>query len=134
MVTKVSELLALADRMLKAFRKIECFVFEASELEKVRDLVVKAGIDKYVEIRPVDERYPYIFAVVPARRGLDRECVTRIESMLSRGELSHNEYKKYKTELIEQCIISLEAERAKKVASELESYISKLKAGREPSH
>lgn len=123
----MSELLALAERVVRAFKRIGCFIFEAPELERVRDLVVKAGIEKYVDVKPVDERYPYIFAVAPSRRGLDKECISRIEAMLSKGELSQDEYKRYKTELLEQCIHSLESERAKKVVEVLEEYINKLK-------
>ncbi|MEM1695767.1 MAG: hypothetical protein QXJ18_03110 [Desulfurococcaceae archaeon] len=123
----MSELVSLVERVITAFKKIECFIFEIHELEKVRDLVIKAGIEKYVEIRPVDERYPYIMALVPSRRGLDRDCIALLERMLSRGEISQDEYKKYKIELLEQCILSLETEKAKEIVRILEDYYRKLK-------
>ncbi|MEM1642273.1 MAG: hypothetical protein QW123_02485 [Desulfurococcaceae archaeon] len=123
----MSELVSLVERVIMAFKKIECFIFEIHELEKVRDLVIKSGIEKYVEIRPVDERYPYIMALVPSRRGLDRDCIALLERMLSQGEISQDEYKKYKIELLEQCILSLETERAKEIVRILEDYYRKLK-------
>ncbi|MEM0199016.1 MAG: hypothetical protein QXX72_01880 [Desulfurococcaceae archaeon] len=123
----MSELVSLVERVIMAFKKIECFIFEIHELEKVRDLVIKSGIEKYVEIRPVDERYPYIMALVPSRRGLDRDCIALLERMLSQGEISQDEYKKYKIELLEQCILSLETEKAKEIVRILEDYYRKLK-------
>lgn len=120
--------MSLAERMIKAFKKFNCFVFEAKELEKVRDLIVKAEIDKYVEVRAVDDRYPYIYAVIAARKGIERECLSRIEALLSKGDLSQNDYKKYKRELLEQCIMSMERERVKEVVSTLDKYLSKISA------
>jgi len=122
----VSEYVALAKNMIKAFKKFGCFIFESKDLEKVRDLVVKAEVDKVVEIRLVDERYPYIYIVSASRRGVERECISIIEAMLSRGELAQNEYKRYKRELLEQCIVSMEKERVKEVVSMLEKYVSRI--------
>jgi hypothetical protein len=117
----------LAERIIKALKKYGCFIFESTELEKVRDLAVKSEILKLVEIRPVDEKYPYVFAMVAAKRGIDRECTSIVESMISRGEISQNEYKRYKKELLEQCLVSMERERIKEVISTLEDYISRIK-------
>jgi hypothetical protein len=117
----------LAERIIKALKKYGCFIFESTELEKVRDLAVKSEILKLVEIRPVDEKYPYVFAMVAAKRGIDRECASIVESMISRGEISQNEYKRYKKELLEQCLVSMERERIKEVISTLEDYISRIK-------
>ncbi|MEM0246745.1 MAG: hypothetical protein QXH02_00385 [Desulfurococcaceae archaeon] len=119
----------MAENMIKAFKRFGCFVFEAKELERVKDLVVKAEISKHVEVRLVDERYPHIYAVVVSRKNIDKECLSRIESMLSRGELPHNEYKRYKRELLEQCILSMEKERVKEVISVLEKYVAKISGG-----
>lgn len=127
----MNKLASFIERVLVAFKKIECFIFEVHELEKVKDLVIKSGIDKYIEIRPVDERYPYILALIPSRRGLDRECIARVETMLSRGELSQEEYKRYRTELLEQCIRSLITERVKEIVKTLEEYHKKLKLSQE---
>lgn len=125
----MSEYVILAKNMIKAFRKFGCFVFEASDLEKVKDLIVKAEISKYVDVKLVDERYPYIYAVVASRRGIDKECLSVIESMLSKGELSQNDYKRYKRELLEQCVLSTEKERVKEVIAVLEKYIAKISTG-----
>lgn len=125
----MSEHASLAERVVKALRRFGCFIFESKDLEKVKDLVVKAEIDKLVEIRPVDERYPYVYAVVASRKGIDRECISRIEAMLSKGELTQNEYKLYKRELLEQCIISMEKEKIKEIIAALERYISRISTG-----
>ncbi|MEM4482108.1 MAG: hypothetical protein QXK88_00995 [Desulfurococcaceae archaeon] len=122
----MNELLSLSEKVIKALRKFGCYIFESRELEKVRDLAIKAEINKFVEIKPVDERYPHIFAMIVARRGIERECIARVESMLSRGELSQSEYKRYKRELLEQCIVSLEKERVKEVIAALEKHSSMI--------
>lgn len=124
----MSEKLALLDRVISSFKKLECFIFELHELEAVRDLVIKAGIDKDVEIRPVDERYSYIIALIPSSRGIERECIAIIETALSKGELSQNDYKRYKSELLEQCVQSLRFEKVKKIVNTLEEYRAKLVA------
>jgi hypothetical protein len=113
--------------MIKAFRNFNCFFFEDKELERVRDVIVKAEIDKLVEVRPVDEKYPYILAVIASHRGLEQECVSIVDSLLAKGSISQEEYKKYRRELVEQCIISLEKERVKEVISMLEKYLARIK-------
>lgn len=115
--------------MIKAFKRFGCFVFEAEELEKIRDLLVKAEIDKLIEVRLVDERYPYIYIAVIRRRGIERECLSRVEALLAKGSISQNYYKKYKRELIEQCINSLEREKSREIVEILERYLSKITIG-----
>ncbi|MEM1830979.1 MAG: hypothetical protein QXJ97_05560 [Desulfurococcaceae archaeon] len=97
------------------------------ELEKVRDLVIKAEITKLVELKPIDERYPYIFAMVASRKGIDKECMGIVESMLAKGEITQNDYKRYKRELLDQCMTSLERERVKEIISAIETYLLKIK-------
>jgi hypothetical protein len=125
----VSELVALVERMIKAFRSFGYFFFEDRELQRVRDVLVKAEIDKLVEVKPVDEKYPYIVAVTASRRNLEHECVSRVDSLLAKGSISQDEYKRYRRELIEQCIISLEKERVKEIVKMLENYLAKIKQG-----
>jgi hypothetical protein len=125
----VSELVALVERMIKAFRSFGYFFFEDKELQRVRDVLVKAEIDKLVEVKPVDEKYPYIVAVTASRRNLEHECVSRVDSLLAKGSISQDEYKRYRRELIEQCIISLEKERVKEIVKMLENYLNKIKQG-----
>jgi hypothetical protein len=123
----VSELVALVERMIKAFRNLGCFFFESTELQRVRDVLVKAEMEKLVEVRPVDEKYPYIMAVVASRRGLEQECTSRVESLLARGSISQDEYKRYKRELVEQCITSMEKERVKEIVKILEEYLARIR-------
>lgn len=125
----MSELVALVERMIKAFRSFGYFFFEDKELQRVRDVLVKAEIDKLVEVKPVDEKYPYIVAVTASRRNLEHECVSRVDSLLAKGSISQDEYKRYRRELIEQCIISLEKERVKEIVKMLENYLNKIKQG-----
>jgi hypothetical protein len=125
----VSELVALVERMIKAFRSFGYFFFEDKELQRVRDVLVKAEIDKLVEVKPVDDKYPYIVAVTASRRNLEHECVSRVDSLLAKGSISQDEYKRYRRELIEQCIISLEKERVKEIVKMLENYLNKIKQG-----
>ena len=123
----MSELVALVERMIKAFRNFGCFFFESTELQRVRDVLVKAEMEKLVEVRPVDEKYPYIMAVVASRRGLEQECTSRVESLLARGSISQDEYKRYKRELVEQCITSMEKERVKEIVKILEEYLARIR-------
>lgn len=123
----MSELILLVERMIKAFRNFGCFFFEDKELERIRDVIVKAEIDKLVEVRPVDEKYPYIMAVIASRRGLEQECVSTVDSLLAKGSISQDEYKRYRRELVEQCVISLEKERVREVIDMLEKYLAKIK-------
>ncbi|MCC6040934.1 MAG: hypothetical protein LM557_02025 [Desulfurococcaceae archaeon] len=125
----MSELVALVERMIKAFRSFGYFFFEDKELQRVRDVLVKAEIDKLVEVKPVDDKYPYIVAVTASRRNLEHECVSRVDSLLAKGSISQDEYKRYRRELIEQCIISLEKERVKEIVKMLENYLNKIKQG-----
>jgi len=123
----MSELVILVERIIKAFKNFGCFFFESSELQRVRDVLVKAEVEKLVEVRPVDEKYPYIMAVIASRRGLEQECVSRVDSLLVKGSISQDEYKRYRKELIEQCIISLEKERVKEIVKILEDYLARVK-------
>jgi len=58
-----------------------------------------------------------------SRKGLDKECISRVESMLARGEINQLEYKRYRRELVEQCINSMEKEIVKEVVANLEKYV-----------
>lgn len=127
----MSGLVTLVERMIKAFRNFGSFFFESSELQRVRDVLVKAEIEKLVEVRPVDERYPYIMAVIASRRGLEQECVSRVDSLLAKSAISQDEYKRYRRELVEQCIISLERERVKEIVKILEEYLARVKQASE---
>ncbi len=127
----MSGLIILVERMIKAFRNFGCFFFESNELQSVRDILVKAEIEKLVEVRPVDEKYPYIMAVIASRRGLEQECISRVDSLLAKSVISQDEYKRYRRELVEQCLISLEKERVKEIVKILEEYLARVKQASE---
>ncbi|MEM3926296.1 MAG: hypothetical protein QXU13_01765 [Desulfurococcaceae archaeon] len=114
--------------MLKAFKRYDCYIFEHTELERIRDLIVKAEIQSLVEVKQVDPRYPYIYIVAVRKRLLEQECISRVNELLSKGEISQDEYKWYRRELVEQCIISMEREKSKEVSNVLEKYLERLRA------
>lgn len=123
----MASIVQLAERVIAAFTHYGCFIFERHELENVKTLVALSGLGELVEIRLVDERYPGIYILTTWTRQIERECVLKIKELASRSEITSIEYKKYKRELIEQCIISKSREHAKKVVEILEDYSRKMK-------
>jgi len=124
----VSDVLSLAERVMKAFSKYNCFIFEEKELQAVRDLMTAAELKGLVEIKQVDPRYPGIYIATVWTRSIERECLSRVDILLSEGRLSENEYKKYRAELVEQCILSMERELSRKIVDVLSGYISRLRS------
>lgn len=124
----MSDIVVLAERMVKAFSRYNCFIFEENELEKVRDLVIAAELKGLVEVKQVDPRYPYIYIATPWTRSLEKDCVSRVNIMLTEGRLTQEEYKKYRANLIEQCIVSGEVEASKRIVEALTRHINKLKS------
>lgn len=88
---------------------------------------MKAEIRELVEMKPADDRYPHILVLRPNRKMLVSECRAKVKKALSVGDISQLEYKKYSKELVEQCIVSLEREKAKEIVSVIEKYIAKVK-------
>lgn len=117
----------LAERIIAAFTHYGCFIFEKQELENVKTLVALSGLGELVEIRLVDERYPDIYILTTWTRQVERECILKIKELASRSEITSIEYKKYRRELIEQCIISKSREHARKTVELLEEYLRKMK-------
>ncbi|MGC8954195.1 MAG: hypothetical protein ACP5N5_05715 [Desulfurococcus sp.] len=124
----MSDIIDLAERMARAFSRYNCFIFEENELEKVRDLVIAAELKGLVEVKQVDPRYPYIYIVTPWTRSLEKDCVSRVNIMLTEGRLTQEEYKKYRANLIEQCMVSGEVEVSKRIVEALTRHINKLKS------
>lgn len=124
----MSDVLSLAERVMKAFSKYNCFIFEESELQAVRNLMTAAELKGLVEIKQVDPRYPGIYIATVWTRSIEKECLSRVDILLSEGRLSENEYKKYRAELVEQCILSMERELSRKIVDALSGYISRLRS------
>ncbi|MCY0867745.1 MAG: hypothetical protein OWQ48_00725 [Desulfurococcus sp.] len=123
----------LAKRVSKAFSRYNCFIFEENELENVRNLIIMAELKGIVEVKQLDPRYPGIYIATVWTKRIERECISLVEGMLSKGQLTPEEYKKYRNELIEQCIVSMEIEESKKVVEALSRYIDRLKSTSEVS-
>ncbi|ADV64592.1 hypothetical protein [Desulfurococcus mucosus] len=116
----------LAERVMKSFSRYNCFIFEESELQAVKDLIVAAELKGLIEIRQLDPRYPYIYVATVWTKSIERDCVTQVNNLLSEGRLTQEEYKKYRVELVEQCMVSREIEAAKRVVEALGRYIERL--------
>ncbi|WP_434731132.1 hypothetical protein WLZ34_05970 [Thermogladius sp. KZ2Tp1] len=120
-------ILELAERVLKAFKHYEAFIFEASELAQVRELVAKSELTGLVVIRRVDPRYEDIYVMAPWSLDFEKDCLSKIQQLLAEGRLSPEEYKRKRLSLLEQCVNSMERERARLIIGKLENYIKSIK-------
>lgn len=125
----MSELIDLAKRMIKAFKNFECFVFEKDEIDKVRELLVKANIRNLVRIKKADPRYEYIYVVVPWSREFENICAAKVKELVADGMIDRETYNKRYNNLITQCIKHYERERAKEIVGKLEKYIGSSSGG-----
>ncbi len=115
--------LDLANRILKAFKRFECFVFEKDELEKVKKFIHSSGLYKLVLLRRADPRYEYIYILMPWSIDFEQICVSQVKKLLADGRINHEQYRKYYLLMIDQCIRHYERERVKEIISFLEKYI-----------
>ena len=120
-----SELLELAKRVLNAFKHYECFVFEKSELDKVKKLLEDAGLRKHVVVRRADPRYEEIYIILPWQQTFETECVNYVTKLVAEGKVNKNYYKKNRNLMILQCIKHMEREKVKEIISLLENYIER---------
>ncbi|MET1160793.1 MAG: hypothetical protein ABWW65_07525 [Thermoprotei archaeon] len=119
-----SKLQELAKRMINAFKHYECFVFEKSELELVRELLKRLDLNKKLLMRRADPRYEDIYILLPWRLEFEQECLAEINRMRSEKRIDEDIYAKYYKVMILQCIKHHEREELKEVISTLEKYIS----------
>jgi hypothetical protein len=117
----------LAERVLTAFKHYECFIFEASELQSVRELIAKSELTGLVVVRRVDPRYEDIYIMAPWSLDFEKECLSKIQQLLADGRLSPDEYKRKRLSLVEQCVRSLEREKSRLIIERLEKYIKSIK-------
>ncbi|WP_440059721.1 hypothetical protein ACSU1N_00760 [Thermogladius sp. 4427co] len=121
------EVIELAERVLNAFKRYECFIFEAQELQSIRELVAKSELTGLVVVRRVDPRYEHLYILAPWSLDFEKECLSLVQNMLAEGRLSLNDYKRKRDSLIEQCIVSKERERVRVIIEKLENYIKSIK-------
>ncbi|MEM0378853.1 MAG: hypothetical protein QXP68_04405 [Thermosphaera sp.] len=130
----MSEIISITERILKAFKYYGCFVFEKQELGVVKDFVIKSELTGLVTIRKADPRYEDIYIMTSSLKGFEQECVSKIDELLSRGQIALDQYKRMRAELIEQCITSMEHERVKQIIEKIERYYQKfVKSSSPPS-
>ncbi len=113
----------LLERMLKAFKHYNCFIYGKEEHEKVRGLLEETGLMAKVWIGYVDPRYPHIYIVKPRSRDLERECIIEIENLFRSGSIRREDYLKMRDEMIKQCINHYTYERGKEIISIMEELI-----------
>ncbi|ADG90636.1 hypothetical protein [Thermosphaera aggregans] len=123
----MSEALEITERVLKAFKYYRCFVFEKHELPTVKDFVVKSELTGLVIIKKVDPKYEDIYILTASIKGFEQECISKVDELLSRGQIPLDQYKKMRNELVEQCITSMEHERVKEIIGKIEKYYQKLR-------
>jgi|GEM_PF-1623695 len=117
------------ERMIKALRHFDCYVFEKEDLEIVRKIAELTGIKKIATIRKADPRYEHIFILAPRNIDLENECRLKARQLLAEGKIDRLQYKKYFDMFVVQCIRHKERERVKEIISKLEHYISGVKGG-----
>ncbi len=117
------------ERMIKALKHFDCYVFEKEDLDIVRQIVDLAGIRKIATIRKADPRYEYIYVLVPRSIDLEDECRLKARQLLAEGKIDRLQYKKYFDYFVVQCIRHKERERVKEIISRLEHYIRGVSGG-----
>ncbi len=117
------------ERMIKALKHFDCYVFEKEDLEIVSKIAELAGIRKMVTIRRADPRYEYIYVLAPRNIDLEDECRLKARQLLAEGKIDRLQYKKYFDYFVVQCIRHKERERVKEIISRLEHYIRGVKGG-----
>ncbi len=119
----------LLERMIKAFKHYNCFIYEKEEHDKVRKLLGKTGLMGKVWIGYVDPRYPHIYIVKPKFHDLERECLMEIENLFHKGSIRKEDYAKMKDEMIKQCINHYTYERSREIILIMEKILEEKNNG-----
>lgn len=122
----MSKIINLAEKALRAFEYYGCYVFESDVLEDVKRLLVLAEVNELVEVKLVDEKYPYIYIATAWTRAVERECVTKVKELAAKNEIPPHIYKRYYPELVEQCILSKEKEMVKEIINRIRKYLERM--------
>ncbi|OYT37759.1 MAG: hypothetical protein B6U89_06885 [Desulfurococcales archaeon ex4484_58] len=119
----MSEKIDLAKRILNAFKHFECFVFESSELKKVKEVLNDTGLNKLVVMKKADPRYDHIYILLPWNIEFEQECVSKVKELLASRRINNDYYKKNYLLLIDQCVKHHIKERVKEIINVLQRYI-----------
>ncbi len=117
------EIIDMAKRMIKAFKNIQCFVFERDEIHVVRKVIDEVGLSRLVRIGRADKRYPYIYIVKPNLNPFMKECSDKAEKTILEGRVREEYKKQFRIEYIRQCLNHYEHERVKEIIGLLEKYL-----------
>ncbi len=117
------KVLEIAKRMLRAFKHIQCFVFEKEELEDVRRAIRRIGLGKHVRVRLVDPKYPLIYIVRPNITECIEECRRKADEQILRGLVREELKKHFRIEFISQCRNYCEHEKVKEIVGILEKFL-----------
>ncbi len=117
------------ERMIKALKHFDCYVFEKEDIEIVNKIAELTRIKKIATIRKADPRYEYIYVLAPRSIDLEDECRLKARRLLAEGKIDRLQYKKYFDYFVVQCIRHKERERVKEIISRLEHYIRGVKGG-----
>ncbi len=119
----VNDIVEIVKRMVKAFKNIQCFIFERDELLVVRKAVDETGVSRLVKLERADKRYPYIYILRPNIDQFMRECSDKADKAILKGRVKEDVQKQFRVEFIRQCLNHYEHERVKEIISLFEKYL-----------
>jgi len=126
---KQNDIVSIAERMLKAFKHVQCFVFEKDELQSIRNTIRKIGLYKHVRVRLVDPKYPLIYIVKPNITECIEECRRKAEEYILTGRVRDELKKHFRIEYISQCRNYCEHEKVKEIIEILKKFLEGRKSG-----
>ena len=126
---KQDDIVLIAERMLKAFKHVQCFVFEKDELQSIRNAIKKIGLYKHIHVRLIDPKYPLIYIVKPNIRECIEECRRKADEYILTGKVRDELKKHFRIEYISQCINHCEHEKVKEIIEILKKFLEGRKSG-----
>ncbi len=125
----MDEIIQIAERMLKAFKHIQCFIFEKDELQNVKNAIKKIGLYGHIQLRLIDPKYPLIYIIKPNIRNCIDECNRKAEEYILSGKVRDELKKHFRIEYIRQCINHCEHEKVKEIIDILKKFLEGRKSG-----
>lgn len=120
---------SIAERMLKAFKHVQCFIFEKDELQIIRNAIKKIGLYKHVRVRLIDPKYPLIYIVKPNITECTEECRRKADEYILSGKVRDELKKHFRIEYIRQCMNHCEHEKVKEIIEILKNFLEGRRSG-----
>lgn len=120
---------SIAERMLKAFKHVQCFIFEKDELQIIRNAIKKIGLYKHVCVRLIDPKYPLIYIVKPNITECTEECRRKADEYILSGKVRDELKKHFRIEYIRQCMNHCEHEKVKEIIEILKNFLEGRRSG-----